>query len=361
MSLTIARWHKVMAVLEAAVEIAPDERARFLERACHADAALRREVETLLAAAATAEGFLEPPGPAAVELLEDDPEGGGDSSERRPSAALAARLQAALGSAYQVDRELGGGGMSHVFLATESACGRRVVLKLLSPEFSTTVDATRFRREVRVAARLHHPHLVPLLAAEEIEGAFLYYTMPYVEGESLRERLRRETKLPVPQALGIASEVADALSYAHGQYVIHRDIKPENILLAAGHAMLTDFGIARALDDGAEMRVTQSGHTLGTPAYMSPEQVAGGPVDGRADIYSLGCVLYEMLAGRPPFSGSSLFAVLTQRRAESPPPLSTLRSDIPPFVEEAVARALAQWPADRFQTAAGFAEALAPR
>jgi serine/threonine-protein kinase len=251
--------------------------------------------------------------------------------------------------------------MSHVFLATETASDRQVVFKLFPPELSATVNASRFRREVRLAARLHHPHLVPLLTGGEIDGAFLYYTMPYVEGESLRELLRRETRLAVRQALGIAREVADALSYAHEQRVIHRDIKPENILLPGGHAMLTDFGIARALDEGAEARVTRSGYTLGTPAYMSPEQVAGEPVDGRADIYSLGCVLYEMLAGQPPFSGASLLGVLTQRLAESPQPLSTVRTDVPRPVEKALERALAWRPRDRFQTAAEFAGALGRR
>jgi serine/threonine-protein kinase len=347
-----------MAVFEQVLELGPEERARVLKRACRADAALRREVETLLAAAATAEGFLEPTGAGAVELLEDDSEEDGERGDRRPSDALGARLQSALGSAYQVHRELGGGGMSRLFLATESVGGRQVVFKLLPPELSSTVDAKRFRREVRLASRLHHPHLVPLLTAGEIEGAFLYYTMPYVEGESLRTRLRRETRLPLQEALGIARDLADVLSYAHAQRVIHRDIKPENILLPHGHAMLTDFGIARALDDGTEARVTQDGYTLGTPSYMSPEHAAGEQVDGRADIYSLGCVLYEMLAGQPPFSGTSLLEVLMQRFGGAPPPLTTLRKDVPRSVEVGVNRALARWPRDRFQTAAEFAGAL---
>ena len=359
MGMTLGRWHEVMTVFEAALERAPGARAQFLDQVCGPDAALRHELETLLAADAAAEGFLEPPVANAVELLEGDPGRRSGRRKRRPSAVLEERLQSVLGTAYRFERELGGGGMSRVFLATESACSRRVVLKLLPPELTTTVDVARFRREVSLAARLHHPHLVPLLTAGEIEGDLLYYTMPYVEGESLRERLRRETILPVHEALGIAREVANALSYAHSQGVIHRDIKPENILLSGEHAVVTDFGIARAIEAGAEVKLTQSGYTLGTPAYMSPQQMAGEPVDGRADVYSLGCVLYEMLAGRPPYAGAALLAVLTQRLAAIPQPLRTLREGLPESVEQAVTKALARLPVDRFQTAAGFADALA--
>jgi serine/threonine-protein kinase len=200
---------------------------------------------------------------------------------------------------------------------------------------------------------------VPLLTAGEIEGGILYYTMPYVEGESLRERLRRETILPVDEALGIAREVADALGYAHGQRVIHRDIKPENILLSGAHAVVTDFGIARALQADPEGKLTRTGDALGTPAYMSPEHLAGEPMDGRTDVYSLGCVLYETLSGRPPFTGAGLLARVSQHFVEMPPPLRALREGVPEAVDQAITKALARLPGDRFQTAAGFADALA--
>ena len=220
---------------------------------------------------------------------------------------LQARLQDALADRYSLDRELGAGGMATVYLAHDLKHDRKVAIKVLRPELVHALGPERFLREIATTANLHHPHILPLYDSgrtAEPSGALLYYVMPFVEGESLRDRLKREKQLPLDDALRIAREVADALSYAHGHGVIHRDIKPENILLESGHALVADFGIARAVSTAGADRLTDTGLALGTPAYMSPEQAAGDrDVDGRTDLYSLGCVLYEMLAGQPPFSG----------------------------------------------------------
>ena len=271
--------------------------------------------------------------------------------------SLGDRLQEALGGTHTVDRELGGGGMSHVFLATERRFGRSVVVKVLPPDVSGSLSAERFEREIQVAARLQHPNIVPLLTAGEGNG-LLYYTMPYVQGETLRDRLVREGRLPVGDALRIAREVADALACAHRGGVVHRDIKPENIFLSGGHALVGDFGIAKAISasttrtEGPEAGLTQVGMSLGTPAYMSPEQGAGeSEFDGRTDIYSLGCVLYEMLAGQQPFTGPTAAAVIARRFVETPAQLRTIDSAIPIELEKIVARAMAREPADRHATA----------
>src|SRR2546428_477003 len=219
---------------------------------------------------------------------------------------LQARLRAALGDAYQVERELGGGGMSRVFLATEASLHRAVVIKLLPPEFASEVSEARFKQEIELAAHLQHPNILPLLTAGA-KGDLLFYVMPFVSGESLRHRLTREGKLPVADAVRILHEMADALAYAHAEGVIHRDVKPENILLQGGHAVLTDFGVARALAESRSGgRLTDTGLALGTPGYMSPEQAAGERhVDARADVYALAVVGYEMLAGVSPLWGAT--------------------------------------------------------
>ncbi|HXF95413.1 MAG TPA: serine/threonine-protein kinase, partial [Gemmatimonadales bacterium] len=224
---------------------------------------------------------------------------------------LRERLQGALAERYTLERELGRGGMSVVFLARDRKHERAVALKALRPELSATLGPERFLREIKLSARLTHPHILPLYDSGEARG-LLYYTMPYVEGESLRHRLDREKRIPLTEALTIAREVADALAYAHGQDVVHRDIKPENILFEAGHAVVSDFGIARAISAAGGERMTAVGVAVGTPDYMSPEQAAGqDQVDGRSDICSLGCVLYEMLAGHPPFTGRSAQEIMT--------------------------------------------------
>ena len=272
--------------------------------------------------------------------------------------ASLARLTAALADRYRVERELGRGGMATVFLAQDVRHDRPVALKVLKPELAYALGPDRFLREVRITARLNHPHILPLLDSGETEG-LLYYVMPYVDGESLRDRLKRDKQLPLDDALQMAREVADALSYAHRHDVVHRDIKPENILLESGHAVVADFGIARAITAASEEKLTETGLAIGTPAYMSPEQAAGETtLDGRSDLYSLGCVLYEMLAGEPPFTGLTAQAVLVRRLTEPHRPLRTIRETIPQFVDQVVTKALAKIPADRYATAAQFAVAL---
>jgi tRNA A-37 threonylcarbamoyl transferase component Bud32/TolB-like protein len=269
------------------------------------------------------------------------------------------RLQSALADRYRLERELGQGGMATVYLGEDLKHHRRVAIKVLRPELAASLGAERFLREITTTAQLNHPHILPLLDSGAADGT-LFYVMPYVEGESLRDRLLREKQLPLDDALQVAREVADALTYAHSHGVIHRDIKPENILLQSGHAVVADFGIAKAVTAAGGAKLTETGLAVGTPQYMSPEQSAGeGDLDGRSDIYSLGCVLYEMLAGEPPFTGPSAQAVLAKRLSTPAPRVSILRDRVPAGVEAAVDRALARTPADRWPTAADFAAALA--
>jgi len=249
--------------------------------------------------------------------------------------------------------------MATVYLADDLKHDRRVAIKVLSPDLAAALGPERFLREIQIAAVLAHPHVLPLHDSGEADG-FLYYVMPYVEGESLRDRLVREHQLPIEEAVRILQEVADGLGYAHSLGVVHRDIKPENILFMGGHAVVADFGVATAIGVAGGARLTGSGLSVGTPVYMSPEQATGqGDVDGRSDTYSLGCVLYEMLIGEPPFSGSSPQAVLARKLSEPAPRLASLRETVSPALEAAVRRALARIPADRFDTIAGFASATA--
>src|SRR5437762_1573789 len=274
-------------------------------------------------------------------------------------ADLLARLQAALGDAYRIEKELGGGGMSRLFLANEASLHRQVVIKLLPPEFTSEVSAARFKQEIELAAHLQHPNILPVLAAGSNDD-LLYYVMPYVAGESLRHRVTREGKFPVADAGRILHEVADALAYAHAEGVIHRDIKPENILLEGNHAVLTDFGVARALTEARSGgRLTDTGISVGTPAYMSPEQAAGERhIDATADVYALAVVGYEMLAGMPPFQGPTARAVIAAHMTATPRPLGDVRPDTPPEIEQAIMRALAKNPAARLRSAAEFRDAL---
>src|SRR2546426_1317353 len=272
---------------------------------------------------------------------------------------LQARLQAALGDAYQVERELGGGGMSRVFLATEASLHRAVVIKLLPPEFASEVSEARFKQEIELAAHLQHPNILPVLTAGA-KGDLLFYVMPFVSGESLRHRLTREGKLPVADAVRILHEMADALAYAHAEGVIHRDVKPENILLEGAHAVLTDFGVARALAESRSGgRLTDTGLALGTPGYMSPEQAAGERhIDARADLYALAVVGSEISAGSPPFAGPTAQAVIAAHLTATPKPLTDARPDTPPEVANSIARALAKDPNARLRTAAEFRDAI---
>ena len=272
---------------------------------------------------------------------------------------LADRLNAALAGRYRVERELGRGGMGTVFLAQDLKHPRRVAIKVLLPELAVAVGAERFQREIELAAGLSHPHIMALHESGATHG-LLYFVMPYAEGESLRQRLEREKQLPLPDALRIAREVAGALDFAHRRGIVHRDIKPENILSEDGHAVLADFGIARAIQTAGGEKLTATGVSIGTPDYMSPEQGAGSAeLDGRSDLYALACVLYEMLAGNPPFTGSNPWAIQARHAFDPVPPLRTVRPGVPDAIERAVTKALAKAPADRHATAAEFAEALA--
>jgi serine/threonine-protein kinase len=233
------------------------------------------------------------------------------------------QLKAALADRYVIERELGAGGMATVYLAEDLKHRRRVAVKVLRPELAAALGGERFLREIETTANLRHPHILPLYDSGDANGT-LFYVMPYVEGESLQDRMAREKQLPVDDALRIAGEVADALSYAHGRGVIHRDIKPDNIMLENGHAVVADFGIAQAVSDSGGERLTQTGMAVGTPLYMSPEQSNGEPVDARSDLYGLACVVYEMLAGSPPFSGPTALAVMARHALDPVPEVHRL-------------------------------------
>jgi serine/threonine protein kinase len=280
------------------------------------------------------------------------------SLRESPVSDLREALQAALAGRYRVDREVGHGGMAIVYLAHDVRFDRDVAVKVLRPELASLVGPDRFAREVRITAHLQHPNILQVIEAGDATG-IPYYITPFVEGESLAERLRHDRPLPVQEAVRIASEVADALAFAHSHGIVHRDIKPDNILLAGGHAVVADFGIAHALDEAGGERLTSSGFALGTPSYMSPEQASGHtPIDPRTDIYSLGCVLYEMLGGEPPFTGPSVQAILARHAAEPVRHLHVIRSTISPALEAVVERALAKVPADRFATVYEMQQAL---
>ena len=272
---------------------------------------------------------------------------------------LRAQLEEGLAERYRIERELGRGGMATVYLAHDLRHDRPVALKVLHPHLGHALGPERFQREIRLAARLQHPHILTVHDSGEAAGQ-LWFTMPFIEGESLRDRLDRDKQLPVDTALRIAAQAADALEYAHRHGVVHRDIKPENILLTGGHALVADFGIARALSGAHDEQLTSTGMAIGTAAYMSPEQAAGEKdIDARSDIYSLATVLYEMLTGQVPFSAATPQAMVARRFTESPRPVRELRDAVPPSVDAAIAKALARTPADRFESAEAFANALA--
>ena len=270
------------------------------------------------------------------------------------------KLTEALKGKYKINRELGRGGMATVFLAEDLRHGRDVAVKVLHPDLSSALGADRFLREIRLAARLNHPHILPLFDSGEANG-FLYYVMPYIEGESLRDLMTREGRIPIDQACSIARSVAGALDYANRNKIVHRDIKPENIMINEGEAMVMDFGIAKALTAASNETLTQIGMVVGTPAYVSPEQAAGEvEIDGRSDQYSLGCVVYEMLSGERPFSGPTAQAVLNKRFTEPVPSLRNKVRDVPEETDAAVAKAMSQDAARRFTTSGEFAKAMVP-
>jgi serine/threonine-protein kinase len=272
-------------------------------------------------------------------------------------AELLETLRTSLADRYALERELGRGGMATVFLAEDLKHRRYVAIKVLHPDLAAAIGSDRFLREIEIAARMQHPHILPLYDSGEAAG-YLYYVMPFVEGESLRDRLHREKQLPQEDVVKITAEVASALGYAHARDIVHRDIKPENIMLSGGSAVVADFGIARAASAVEQQQLTQTGTVIGTPAYMSPEQGTGSPVDGRSDQYSLACVVYEMLVGEPPFTGPNVQAIIARHSMGSVEPPSIVRSSIPDTMENALLRALSKVPADRFPTIMLFAEAL---
>jgi len=255
-------------------------------------------------------------------------------------------LREAVADRYDIEREIGHGAMSRVYLATPAGGGARLAVKVLRPELAVVVGAARFHREIQILGRLTHPGIVPVVASGTA-GSLLYLVMPYIAGEDLHARLARAGPLPIPEALAIASDLAAAIDYAHGQGIVHRDIKPANVLLEGGRALVCDFGLARALDRAAVEPLSSSGLVIGTPAYMSPEQAVGETVDGRTDIYSLGCVLYEMLAGELPFTGATPQAVIARHVSDPPSPLRTVRPGVSRELEAAVAAALAKEPEER--------------
>ena len=400
--MTPERWLQVKAIVQAALARPAPARAAFVVEACGNDVALRAEVESLLSGPDTGEdsnSFLASPAGiwAIAAAAAGDPATGARSEgaswstgtagaaeaarEADVAAAQFAALSAALAGRYDLERTLGRGGMATVYLARDLRHRRRVAIKVLHPELGALLGPRRFRREIETAANLSHPHILPLhdsgrvpvgeSAAGEDEG-LLYYVMPYVSGESLRARLRREGRLAVPDALRVVREVADALDYAHRHGVVHRDVKPENILLDEdGHALVADFGIARADHHeaagvaggvpgvGSDATLTERGRVIGTPAYMSPEQARGRhDLDGRSDQYSLACVAFELLAGAAPFAGTSA-EQLAARPTQAPASLAERRPDLPPAADAVLARALALAPDARFDTTSAFAETLA--
>ena len=268
------------------------------------------------------------------------------------------RVTAALAGQYAVERELGSGGMATVYLAQDLKHERQVAVKVLHPDLAASLGAERFLREIRITAKLNHPHILPLYDSGNA-GGFLYYVMPFVQGESLADLLAREKQLSIKDAVQIVREVAEALGHAHSFGLVHRDIKPHNVMMSGGHAIVADFGIARAVSEAGGDKLTQTGMAVGTPAYMSPEQIAGGEVDGRADIYSLGCVLYELLVGQVPFTGPTPMAVMARHSMDTIPPPNIMRPGIPEALEDVIFQAMAKVPADRYRTMYEMAEALA--
>jgi hypothetical protein len=344
--MTPERWRVIDAILRASLSCEPAQRDAFVAEACGDDKDLRREVASLLAVHDRVGDFLSRP---AAEIL---PRGIAPPS-------LTGRLATALAGRYQIEREIGRGGMATVHLARDLRHGRWVAIKVLREELAAAVGADRFLEEIRVTASLQHPHILPLFDSGSAEG-LVWYVMPFIEGETLRSRLARERRLPVEDALQLVREMADALEYAHRHGVVHRDVKPENVLLQSGHALVADFGIALALENAGGARLTRTGITLGTPSYMAPEQAAGDrPIDARTDVYALGAVLHEMLAGESPFAAASHQVMPRNAMHEPAIALAARRADVSPSLDAAVRRALAKNPDDRFPSAAAFAEALA--
>jgi serine/threonine protein kinase len=334
------QWRVLEPLVDGALERDGAVRQEFLSAL---DAPIRAQVEAIVAECEKLSTVLEAPAVDRFAALIVE--------EREPPGVL--------GDRYHIERVLGRGGMATVYLADDARHSRKVAVKVLSADVAALVTRERFLREIRIAAQLTHPHILSVHDSGETDG-HLFYVMPYVDGESLRHRLHRERRLPIADALAIASEVADALNYAHTRGVIHRDIKPENVLLEGGHAVVADFGIARAIDAATDAHARADGIATGTPAYMSPEQATGGDVDRRSDLYSLACVLHEMLAGEPPFTDPDPHVIVRHHLLTEPRSVAALRPDTPAWVAAAIERALAKRVDDRFAEVAQFVEALKP-
>ena len=348
------RWQRVQRLFEEALAQPAANRRAFILSACGGETELRDELFSLLAAHERGGKTEEVPA-AWLGALGATPMHGAEFAK---VGQIIGRMNAALSGRYVIQRELGAGGMATVFLADDLRHRRRVAIKVLREDVGAVIGRERFLREIEIAAGLNHPHILPVYDSG-VSADLLYYVMPHAEGESLRERLGREKQLAVEEAIRIVREIADALDYAHRRGVVHRDIKPENILLQEGHAVVADFGIARAVVATGSEKLTKTGVVIGTPVYMSPEQHAGGPdLDGRADLYALGCVLYEMLAGQAPFIGPTAVSITYQHLNVPARPVTDLRPTVSATITRAIQRALAKTPADRFTTAAEFAAAL---
>jgi serine/threonine-protein kinase len=381
--MTRERWSVLEPLIDAALDLAPDRRPAFYDEVGAKDPELRAELERLVGRTSGDDGLFSTAAAERFALLFD-----GTPAPSLVTDVLA-QLQASLGSVYTLERELGGGGMSRVFLAHEAELGRRVVIKVLTPELAAGINAERFDREIKLAASLQQANIVPLLATGRAAG-YPYYTMPFVEGRSLRDRLAREGVLPIGEGVNLLRDVARALAYAHAQGVVHRDIKPGNVLLSGGTAVVTDFGIAKAIaaaadgsrpegdsspalknasDEGPAPSavegkdrpdpLTRTGSGIGTPPYMAPEQAAGAPtVDHRADIYAFGCLAYEVFTGKPPFHGDASHVIIAAHLQDTPRPVTEGRSDVPPAIAGLIARCLEKHPRRRPQSAAELLETL---
>ncbi|MBK6488479.1 MAG: serine/threonine protein kinase [Gemmatimonadetes bacterium] len=336
-------------VLDAALELAPEDRDAFVLRMTETNPALRLELNALLRYAARM---------ADLPLL-DQSASAVFSSLLRDDADVGVRvLESALAGRYAMIRPLGAGGMATVYLAIDLRVDRQVAIKVLRPDLSRTVGAERFAREVQVVATLDHPNIVGALDSGEAEGHF-WLVMPFIDGESLRQRLVRDGARPLDEALSIAHQVADALGYAHRRGVMHRDIKPDNILLSNGHAFVADFGIARAIQSNAHA-LTNTGMSVGTPAYMAPEQAAGSKdLDERVDVYALGSVLYEMLAGTPAFTGPNRMAIMVRAQHTDPRPIHPVRAAVTPALDAVILKAMSRTPTERYATMSAFRDAIA--
>ncbi len=345
--MSAERWAQLEPLVDAALELRPADRRGYCARIASSDARLGADLARLIAFAVRGDSLLDAAAADRFARLFDDDSPPGDD--------LREQLQASLGATYTLERELGGGGMSRVFTAHERGLGREVVMKVLTRELAAGISAERFGREIKLAASLQQANIVPLLAAGTAAN-LPYYTMPFVEGRSLRERLARDGALPMRDAVGVLRDIARALAFAHSRGVVHRDIKPGNVLLSGGTAVVTDFGIAKAIGvargEHRTNEITGEGTSLGTPAYMAPEQAMGDPTtDHRADIYSFGCVAYEVFAGKPPFSGAAVHKIIAAHMRETPRQVTERRSDVPPAVADLIARCLEKDPARRPQNA----------